>query len=130
MTPDELSERLLSLSVRIGRVIDALPESRLGRHVAQQLVRCGTSAGPNYEEGRAAESKKDFQHKLRIALKELRETWWWLKLIVRSELLPEERLNDVIDECGQLVRILTKSVFTAAANPQRATDDRQIRNTK
>jgi four helix bundle protein len=60
MTPDELSERLLEFAVRIGKVVDALPDTRLGRHIAGQLVRCGTSAPPNYEEGRATASRPDF----------------------------------------------------------------------
>ena len=50
MTPEELSERLLNLAVRAGKVVDALPDTRLGRHIAGQLVRCGTSPAPNYEE--------------------------------------------------------------------------------
>lgn len=59
MTPDELSERLLELAARVGKVVDALPETRMGRHVAGQLVRCGTSAAPNYEEACAGESRAD-----------------------------------------------------------------------
>jgi len=64
--PADLSDRLLGFAVRVGKVVDALPDTRLGRHVAGQLVRCGTSAGPNYEEGCAAESRADFIHKLSI----------------------------------------------------------------
>ncbi|HEV7223266.1 MAG TPA: four helix bundle protein, partial [Pirellulales bacterium] len=57
---EDLAERLLDFAVRAGKVADALPKSRLGRHVAGQLVRCGTSPAPNYEEARAAESRADF----------------------------------------------------------------------
>lgn len=57
MKGDDIAERLLDLAVRLGKVADALPDTRLGRHVAGQLVRCGTSPPPNYEEGRAAESQ-------------------------------------------------------------------------
>ena len=60
MNSDELSERLLEFAARIGKVVDALPESRLGRHIAGQLIRCGTSPAPNYEEVCGAESRKDF----------------------------------------------------------------------
>ena len=91
MTPDELSDRLMNAAVRVGKVVDSLPDTRMGRHVAGQLVRCGTSAGPNYEEGRSVESRRDFVHKLRIALKELRETRYWLQFCSRAELLPENR---------------------------------------
>lgn len=116
MTPDELSDRLLDLAVGVGKVVDALPDTRLGRHIAGQLVRCGTSEAPNYEEARAAESPRDFVHKLQIALKELRETGYWLKLAIRAEMLKQSRLSDLFDECNQLQRIVAKSVVTTKRN--------------
>jgi four helix bundle protein len=112
-TGDDLAVRLIEFAARIGKVVDALPETRLGRHIAGQLVRCGTAGTPNYAEARGAESKKDFVHKLGICLKELRESHCWLELIVRAELLPETRLNPLLDECDQLIAILVKSVTTA-----------------
>ena len=113
---DSLSERLLDFAARIGKVVDALPETRMGRHVAGQLVRCGTSPAPNYAEACGAESRKDFVHKLSICLKELRETHCWLQLIVKSALLPEAPLADITDECIQLRNIIAKSIVTAKAN--------------
>jgi four helix bundle protein len=113
MTPDELSERLLEFAVRIGKVVDALPDTRLGRHIAGQLVRCGTSAPPNYEEGRAAESRADFVHKLSICLKELRESRFWLRLIIKANLLPKQKMHLVLDECEQLMKVIAQSVVTA-----------------
>jgi four helix bundle protein len=113
MTPEELSERLWKFAARIGKVVDALPDTRLGRHVAGQLVRCGTAAPPNYDEGCAAESKADFAHKLNIALKELVETRGWLRFIPTAELQPASRIAELLDECDQLSRILGKSVATA-----------------
>lgn len=89
MTPDELSQRLWQFAARVGKVVNALPDTRLGRHVAGQVVRCGTAAPPNYDEGCAPESRADFVHKLGIALKELRETRGWLHFIVISHLLSE-----------------------------------------
>ena len=87
MTPEELSERLLDFAARVGKVTDALPDTRLGRHIAGQLIRSGTSPTPNYEEACAAESRKDFVHKISICLKELRESRSWLRLIIKAELL-------------------------------------------
>ena len=113
MSPDDLSDRLLDFSARVGKVVDALPDTRLGRHIAGQLVRCGTSPGPNYEEGCAAESRKDFVHKLSIGLKELRESRWWIRLIVRADLLPDVKMASLLDECTQLTKILGKSIVTA-----------------
>jgi four helix bundle protein len=103
---------LIDLAVRIGRVVDALPKTRLGNHIAGQLIRCGTSPSPNYEEACAAESRPDFAHKLRIVLKELRESRSWLRLIIKANLLPEHRLKELLDECNQLCNIIGKSVAT------------------
>lgn len=116
MTSSELSERLWDFAARVGKVVDALPDTRLGRHVAGQLVRCGTSAAPNYDEGCAGESRADFIHKLNIALKELRETRGWLRFIIKAELLPASKVTAVLDESEQLARILAKSILTAKTN--------------
>jgi len=113
MSPEELSERLLRYAARLGKVVDALPDTRLGRHVAGQLVRCGTSPPANYEEACAAESRADFIHKIKVVLKELRETRGWLRLIVLTELLPEQRLSELQDEAEQLCNIFGQSVVTA-----------------
>ena len=113
MTPDELSERLWNFAVRIGKVVDALPDTRLASHVAGQLVRCGTAPGPNYDEGCAAESRADFAHKLSIALKELKETRGWLRFIVIAELLSEKRIATLLDEAEQIIRIVASSIITA-----------------
>jgi len=121
MNADEVSNRLLESAVRIGKVVDALPDTRLGRHVAGQLVRCGTSPPPNYEEARAAESRADFVHKLGICLKELRESRAWIRLIVEAELLPEARMADLLDECTQLCKIVGQSIVTAKGKKTRPT---------
>jgi four helix bundle protein len=113
MTPEGLSDRLWQFAARVGKVVDALPDTRLGRHVAGQLVRCGTAAPPNYDEGCAAESRRDFAHKLSIALKELKETRGWLRFISIAELLPDKRITSLLDECEQLIKIVAKSVITA-----------------
>ena len=113
MTPEELSKRLWQFAARVGKVVDALPDSRLGRHVAGQLVRCGTSAPPNYDEGCAAESRADFIHKLGIALKELKETAGWLHFVIISHLLTEKRIVSLQGECRELSNILGRSIVTA-----------------
>ena len=115
----DIEERLLEFAVRVGKAVDALPDSRLGRHIAGQLVRSGTSPAPNYAEACAAESKKDFIHKLAIALKELRESNVLIRMIVKSELIPEQRLEQLRDECDQLCKIIAKSLVTAKSNQSR-----------
>lgn len=116
MTSDELLERLIDFAARVGKVVDALPDTRMGRHVAGQLVRSGTSPAANYEEGCAAESRADFIHKLSICLKELRESRSWIRLIIKTEMLPEHRMGDMLDECNQLCNIIGQSIVTAKAN--------------
>jgi len=116
MKGDDISERLLDFAVRVGKVVDALPDTRLGRHVADQFVRCGTSPAPNYEEARAAESRRDFVHKLRVCLKELCESRMWLRFIIKAEMLPGQKLADLLDECEQLCNIIAKSIATASEN--------------
>jgi four helix bundle protein len=119
MTDNELSERLLDLAVRVAKVVDALPRTKMGQHAAGQLARSGTSAGPNYEEGCAAESRADFIHKLGIVLKELRESRFWLRFIAKAGLLRPKLLVGLIDECGQLCDIIGKSIVTAKRNRNR-----------
>ena len=113
MTPSELSDRLLDFAADAIRLVDSLPRSLLGRHIAGQLVRCSTSPGPNYEEGCASESKKDFIHKLSICLKELRESRMWFRLIQRVGMLPDNKSEPLLDECTQLCKILAQSAITA-----------------
>src|SRR5437016_3804280 len=116
MTPEELSDRLIDFAVRVGRVVDELPDTRLGRHIAGQLVRCGTAPAPNYAEGCAAESRADFIHKFSVCLKELREARVWLRIIVKADLLPAAFTAGVLDECHQLCGIITQSLITAKGN--------------
>jgi len=115
MTPPELSDRLWQFAVRIAKVVDALPDTRVGRHVAGQIVRSGIAAAPNYDEARSGESRADFVHKVNVALKELVETRGWLKFIILAGLLSSKRVAVLVDECDQLCRILGKSIATAKA---------------
>ncbi len=113
----DLEERLLKYSVRIIKVVEQLPNTRTGNHVAGQLLRSGTSPYPNHGEAQAAESAKDFIHKLRISLKELRETKRWLMLIQSVPLVKvRECMNDVLQETEELIKIFVSSVRTADKN--------------
>ena len=113
-TKYDLENRLLEYSVKIIKVVDQLPNSRVGNHIGRQLVRSGTSPYPNHGEAQAAESPKDFVHKLRISLKELRETQRWLKLIQRVPLLKQpEKIDIVLEETEELIKIFVASIRTA-----------------
>ena len=110
----DLEDRLLAYSISVIKVVEMLPNTRTGNHVAGQLLKSGTSPYPNHGEAQAAESAKDFVHKLRISLKELRETQRWLKLIQRVPLVKETLLlNDVMNETEELIRIFVTSIKTA-----------------
>jgi four helix bundle protein len=110
----DLEERLLQFAVRIIRLSEGLPNTRTGNHIAGQLLRSGTSPYPNHGEAQAAESPKDFTHKLRLSLKELRETQRWLKLIQNVPLIqPPARVDDLLGECDQLIRIFVTSIRTS-----------------
>ena len=78
-----------------------------------QLTSSATSAGANYSEACGAESKKDWVHKLQIAVKELRETDYWLRLIARTEMLNPGRLKKLIGETDEITAILVTAVTTA-----------------
>jgi len=110
----DLEERLLEYSVLIIKIVEQLPKTRVGNHVAGQLLKSGTSPYPNHGEAQAAESARDFIHKLRIALKELRETQRWLKLIQRVPLIKASKLlDDTLQETEELIRIFVTSIKTA-----------------
>ena len=115
----DLEDRLIDYAVRIINLSEQLPESKAGKHIAGQLLRSGTAPAPNYGEAQSAESSKDFIHKIKIALKELRESKIWLKIIVRAKLIKESLLGYLIEENDELTAILFKSVDTAKKNMER-----------
>lgn len=113
----DLEDRLIDFSVRVIRLSEALPASRAGQHVAGQILRSGTSPAPNYGEATAAESRKDFIHKVKLALKETRETAIWIKVIQRAGMVsPAEKLDDLLKETDELAAILFTSAETARRN--------------
>lgn len=79
----DLEERLINFAVEIITLSSEIPVNQAGKHISGQIIRSGTSAAPNYGEAQSAESKKDFVHKKKIGLKELRETLIWLKILKR-----------------------------------------------
>ena len=112
---DELAKRLLDFTVRIIKLVNALPNTVVGKHIKGQLLRSGTSPGANYEEACGAESMNDFTHKLGIVLKELKESRFWMLIISRIEMLPSKQVELLIQECEELCAIIAKSIVTAKA---------------
>jgi four helix bundle protein len=109
----DLEDRLLEYAARVIRVADALPATRAGRHVADQLLRCGTSPLANHGELQGAESRKDFIHKLGLCLKEIDEAWRWLRLIRSVPLLSPAKIDPLLSETEELIKIFAASIRTA-----------------
>jgi len=119
MTKDnkfDLEDRLIDFAARCIKVASALPGNKAGQHLMGQLTRSGTSPALNYGEAQSAESRKDFIHKMKICLKELRETVVCLKIIVKAELLGQEGMQPLIDESNELISIFVTSINTAKKN--------------
>jgi len=113
----DLQERLIDFAVRVIKLAEALPNTSAGQHICGQILRSGTAPAPNYGEAQAAESRTDFIHKVKIALKELRETEVWLKIIMRCEMIkPVLKLEPLLKETDELISILFTSITTAKRN--------------
>ncbi len=84
-----------------------------GRTLSRQLLRAGTSIGANIEEAQSGTTKADFIYKVAIALKEARETDYWLRLLQAAQVVPVERLKDLKDEADHLKRILAAIIVSA-----------------
>ncbi len=110
----DLEERLLEYAAGIIRLVERLPDSRAGNHVASQLLRSGTSPLPNHGEAQAAESRQDFVHKMKICHKELRESRRWLRLIQRVPPQAAAQVQRLLDETEELIRIFAASLRTAS----------------
>ena len=111
----DLEDRLLEYAARVIRLAEKLPDTRSGHHVAGQLLRSGTSPLPNHAEAQAAESRRDFIHKMKICHKELRETRRWLRLVQKVPLLKAGPVQPLVDETEELVRIFAASLRTASS---------------
>ena len=112
---DNMSNRFIAFAVNLIRLEKQLCKTYAGRHIYSQVFRAGTSTGANYEEARAGESLADFVHKMQIVLKELRESNFWIKLIMTAKLVPAETevLNILFNESIELANITAKSIITA-----------------
>jgi len=117
MNKFDLEDRLINFAVSVINVCAELENSKAGNHIAGQLLRSGTSPALNYGEAQSGESRKDFVHKIKIVLKELRESLVSLKIIERANLSSSiVNVLKVQKECNELISIFVKSVETAQKN--------------
>ena len=112
----DLDQRLIEFGVLIISLSEKLPKSFSGTHLGSQLVRSGTAPALIYGEAVSAESRSDFIHKMKIALKELRESHNSLKMISRLNWIDPEFTEPCIKECNELIAIFVKSISTAQLN--------------
>jgi len=115
-TKYDLEERLIDFAVIIADIVEALPNTRLGNYIAGQLVRSGCSPALNYGEAQSAESRNDFIHKMKVILKELRESMISLKIVEKREIHNLGKTIEAKNECNQLIAIFVKSIDTAKKN--------------
>jgi four helix bundle protein len=113
----DLEERLVKFSVLIISLSETLPGTQTGKYIASQIIRSGLAPALNYGEAKSAESINDFVHKMKVALKELRETYIALQIIKAKPLTSKiEILQNALNECNELISIFVKSIKTAETN--------------
>lgn len=112
----DLEDRLVSYCGLIIDVVDALPSNRACNHIAGQMIRSGTSPAFSHGEAQSGESRRDFIHKMKVGLKELRETRIGLKVVHLKKYLPESTMQNTLKETEELIAIFAKSISTAKAN--------------
>lgn len=116
----DLEDRLIDFAVLIIDLSENLNNTRAGNHISGQIIRSGTSPALNYGEAQSAESRNDFIHKLKVLLKELRETLVALKIIKRGSLTKKiDLLDKGAIECNELISIFVKSIETARKNNEK-----------
>jgi four helix bundle protein len=110
----DLEERLIDFAVAIIKLVENLPCTKAGLHLGGQLLRSGTSPTLNYGEAKSGESKNDFLHKMKVCLKELRETHNCLRILHRAKIYRNEKeIIELINESNELISIFVKSIVTA-----------------
>ena len=110
MTEEDLKLRFKAFALRIMKMVDAMPKTISSLAIAKQIVRSGTSPSANYRAACLGKSKKDFLNKLKFVEEELDETAHWLELIIEGEILPEQRVRPLYDECIELLKITISAI--------------------
>jgi four helix bundle protein len=106
----DIGARTFAFAARSVRLCRSIEKSAVNRVLIGQFLRAATSVGANVEEAQAGQSRADFLSKLCIACKEAREANYWLRLLAETEIVPRQRIADLLDESNQLVSILTRIV--------------------
>jgi four helix bundle protein len=111
----DLDERLIDFAVEVIFFTESLPNTKAANHLGGQLLRSGTSPSLNYGEVQGAESQRDFIHKMKVCLKELRESYNNLRILRKAKIpLKLEEVEVLISECNELISIFVASIHTAS----------------
>ncbi len=110
---EKLDDRTFKLALRVVKLVSALPRTTAGVELGRQVLRSGTSVGANVEEAYAASTKREFTYKMSTALKEARETHFWLRVIRDSALVPTKRIASLVQEALEIKLILAQTVITS-----------------
>jgi four helix bundle protein len=112
-----LEDRLILFATNVSGLMEKVPKTITGKYLSHQIIRSAMSPALNYGEAKSAESRNDFIHKMKIALKELRETHVGLMILKKAAPTDEiEVLNEIIRECNELIAIFVKCIQTASSN--------------
>lgn len=114
MDEAEMKQRTKQFALRVMKLVDALPDTRSGWAIGKQLIRSGTSVGANYRAACRARSKKDFTFKLGIVEEEADESAFWMELVTDGDLMPKNRVAELLQEANEIVAIMVSSRKTAA----------------
>ena len=118
MTEQELKKRLKQFSIRIIKMVDNMPNTISSRAIACQIVRSGTSPAANYRAACIAKSEEDFLNKLKLVEEELDETSHWLEIIMDTEMLPPNRIENLYNENLDLLKIIVSSIISTRKHLQ------------
>jgi four helix bundle protein len=118
MNENEMNERTKTFALRILKLADALPATRSGNTIANQIVRSGSSVAANYRALCRAKSRADFIHKTSVVEEEADETCFWLEMIIAAKLMNPARINPILQEADELTAIAVATRKTAVSRRQ------------
>jgi four helix bundle protein len=119
MNTEAFKKRTKAYALRVIKLVDSLPNTRAGRVVGDQLLRAGTSVGANYRAAARGRSRADFIAKMGIVEEECDESLYWMELLIEDGLVDEERLDDLMAECEEILAMTVSSIRTARANREK-----------
>ena len=115
---NQVLQKSKAFAVRIIRLSQHLTEEKKEKVLSRQVLRSGTSIGANVKEAVRGQSTADFLSKMQIALKEASETEYWLELLAETDYLSEKASDSVLNDCRELIRLITAIVRTTKENNQ------------